>query len=720
MKGATSKETAPPVIAEKERGPFPESAFFSRFAPGQTRREALAWIAVHFPSWVEEAKRQADLALGGIDSESDAVPRQKWKERVRERTRSLMARELPDRMDRDFLWDSADRRLSSLAKGYWYTGRRAYADAVLAELDRYFQPRTRGKSASSPGGSPLAGVWILRFLGGAHEETKKLEFFLLKEASRVCRRSGRESAVKGLFLLMMGTLYPEYSEADFWKGQGIKILERELFRKVGRDGICRSKSLSDQTGLLSLYLQALLLGRRFGAFTERAERRIEKMLEFLPAQREHALLARAGERPLFSFQGDESDPISTLLGIGAIVFGRSDLGREAASFSEEAFFLAGIDGYLFHREKEAPEPAGAANSLIFDEAGYAVLASAAADETDQRKLIFRSEAISPFATTGEASPLSFSIFAPAPLFMKSPELLVRGRSIEPPSLYGRLIGAQRRNGEWKSPFPRFFLGEEVDYVEGEQELDHQRQGALRQKRAILFIKPSYWVVHDLFSGDGDFDAEAIFPFSPDATIEGNRSEGFRVFRPGSSFWTVPLGTHLEGIEAEERQTEKRLLIRNSGRLPASMTTVFYPEKEEGHFRHDFKSLYFPSIERGTAFELLNAACTDTLIVSPPSGQVALSSLRFEGELLFVRRDYLGEIARVFALSSRRCYWEGKLLFESARPFRFLELSYRGEVLHMQGDLSGPISLYADGVEEIRMNGRPVYFTRDRGRLVLHL
>ncbi len=295
-----------------------------------------------------------------------------------------------------------------------------------------------------------------------------------------------------------------------------------------------------------------------------------------------------------------------------------------------------------------------------------------------------------------------------------------GRYLESVFLSPPFSGGHRQAGNGKSPFDRFFLGDDFDYIEGNQLLATEGDRSLRQKRSIFFVKPSYWVVHDIFSGQGAFDAELIFPFSPETRLEGNLSEGFHLTLPGSRAWMVPLGTHLKGIEVQEKESEKRLLIRNEGLLPVSLTTVLYPETNEASSRHDFKLLYFPSADGGTAFELLNSTCTDTIMIAPPSGRIALSSMVFEGESLFVRRDYLGEISRVFALSARSCYWEGKLLFESARTIPFLEFSYRGEVLHVWGEISGPISLYADGVDEVRVNGKKIYFTRDKGRLILHL
>lgn len=334
----------------------------------------------------------------------------------------------------------------------------------------------------------------------------------------------------------------------------------------------------------------------------------------------------------------------------------------------------------------------------------------------------------------EESPLPFLVVAPGRLFLKSPFIRLDSHSVAAASLSSRFLGSYRKNGEEKNPFDRSVLGDDFDYVEGSRPLIPEQGGtldvidhSLLQKRSILFIKPSYWVIHDIFSGQGEFDAEMVFPFSAETKVEGNLSEGFHLTLPDSRAWMVPLGTHLKGIEIREQGGTldvsgrvRQLSIRNAGPLPVSLTTILYPETAEASFRHDFKLLYFPSADRGTAFELLNPACTDTIVISPPSGKIALSSMVFEGESLFVRRDYLGEIVRVFALSARSCYWEGKLLFESARPIRFLEFSYRGEVLDVRGEISGPISFYADGVEEVRVNGNRIYFTREKERLILHL
>lgn len=715
MKGISSKSVASFPIGEKEAGPYLESVFLSRFfAVGQEREEAAAWIRLHFPEWAEAARRQADRLLReGVRLEP--AGRREWKRLLKERALSSFSRK-PLSPDPDLISESFDQRLLLIGKGYWYTGRADFAEPLLGHCGpSLFESRAW---AGRPNGTPFPpwkAIWLLRFMVGvaSHEETERFWRLLVEQASRLSRDNGRETAEKGLFLLMMGMLFLESPEAPFWKSQGANMLERELFRRVGKDGVCRSKNLSDQVGLLYLYLQAILLTRRANVFTEKVERRVEKMLEFLTAHREHPILARRGSRPIFSLQRVEGEAVAKVLAIGAIVFERTDL-KKNTLFSEEAFFLTGPEGYLFHQEKGVPAEGG---SMVFDEAGYAVLKDFS---LGVKKLIFESEEpLSPSA--GEsAGPLPFSVAAPGPLFLRSPEVRLHPGSLTASSLSSRLLGGRRRNGEGKSPFDRFFLGDDFDYVEGNQPLAPEVDRSLRQKRSVFFIKPSYWVVHDVFSGQGALDAEMVLPFSSEATVEGNLAEGFHLTLPDSRAWMVPLGTHLKGIELREADGEKHLSIRNAGSLPVSLTTVLYPKTGEESFRHDFKLLYFPSAEGGTAFELLNAACTDAILISPPSGKIALSSMVFEGEALFVRRDYLGEICRVFALSARSCYWEGKLLFESARPVRFLEFSYRGEVLHVWGEITGPLSLYADGVEEVRVNGNRIYFTRDRGRLILHL
>lgn len=298
-------------------------------------------------------------------------------------------------------------------------------------------------------------------------------------------------------------------------------------------------------------------------------------------------------------------------------------------------------------------------------------------------------------------------------FFKDPSITLRRDKTDEP-----LQTALSGDGGPPPPATRTFSGGEVEYVERVKPID-RLSPACMQKRSVLFVRPDYSVIHDLFSGEGAVNIDWLHPFAPQARIEGDLAEGFHVTTPDGRLWLVAFGTHLKGVEVRLQSTEKQVVVRSAGPLPISLTTLLYPDLAASVSRYDFKSLYFPSIEGGSAFEVLTSTHTDTFLFAPPRGRLALSHVRFEGEQLFVRRDYLGEISRLFALFGRFCYWEGKTLFESAQPVPFLELSYRGEILQVRGTLSGPISFYADGVEEVQVNGEKTCFSRDRDRLILH-
>jgi hypothetical protein len=307
---------------------------------------------------------------------------------------------------------------------------------------------------------------------------------------------------------------------------------------------------------------------------------------------------------------------------------------------------------------------------------------------------------------------------PGSLFLNDPIITVRREKTDRPLRPGwPFKTALSDNGAPPSPGIRTFFGEEVDYVEREERMARSSP-ACKQKRSVLFVKPDYWMIQDLFSGEAVVKIDALHSFAPQARIEGNWAEGFHITTADRRLWLVAFGTHMKGIEARIKRSEKQVVIRSAGALPILLTTLLYPDRVSSQSRYDFKSLYFPSIEGGSAFEVLTATHTDTFLFAPPRKRLTLSNVRFEGEQLFIRRDYAGEIARLFALSGRFCYWEGKTLFESAQPVPFLEISYRGEILHVRGALSGPISFYADGVEEVQVNGEKRCFTRERDRLVL--
>ncbi len=713
MKRWSGKETASLPCSEQEAGPYIESVFLSRFFPGSLRREeAHPWIQARFPAWPEEARRAADQILSQEGGPKEARPgRVPW------------GRWWPSRQGERFsgnghsgptAWPfgSPDQRLLLLARGYWYTGHEPYRHLLFAEASPLFSS-IRSLGSSQQMRFPLwKGIWLLLFTAGiaaASEECLRLWQGLLAQAGREAKK--KDAPERGLFLFMMGTLFTESPEAQAWRNRGRSMLERELSRRVGKDGISRSQILSDQIDLLQLYLQAILVGRGHEPFSDRMEQRVERMLAFLSLQSQIPLLKPGRSRSLFSFSAVECRAVEKVLGVGAVVFNRSDWRGSGGCFSEEAFFLTGPAGYRAHQEAPASPRGG---SLLFEEGGYALLRSRTSDE---KILVLRSSP--PADPPEEEGRLTLSMAAPSGLFLGDPKMVITREEAKGSLRPGRAFWTPlAKNGASHSPWTRTFLGEEIDYVEGEQPIDRSSP-ACKQRRSAFFIKPDYWIIDDLFSGEGIVNVDWVLPFAPRAKIEGNLAEGFHIATSDGRLWLAALGTHLKGIDAGVKPSEKQMAVRSEGILPISLTTVLYPDRSLSPNRHDFKSLFFPSIEGGSAFEIFTATYTDTFLFAPAGRRISLSHVRFEGERLFLRRDYLGEIARLFVLSGRSCFWEGKLLFESPQPIPFLEMSYRGEVLRVRGALSGPVSFYADGVEEVHVNGEKTYFTRDKERLILH-
>jgi|GEM_PF-4863312 len=707
MKQWIGKKIMPHPISTPEAAASIESAFLSRFFPGTLKRdEARAWIQTHFPAWPEEARRAADQILsqlaGAKESRSGGLLWKRWwRPRLSHPTLSNGNGHAQPVHPPAFHFEFPGQRLLPLARGYWYTGHDPYRHLLFAQANAIFSSRHSWRSSQIARLSLWKGVWLLRFTAeiAAPEEVTRLWQALLSYAARESKK--KETPDRGLFLFMMGALCTESSEGRTWSSRGSAMLEKELLRRVGRDGVCRSKLLSDQIDLLWIYLQAILIGRRHAPFPDHVEQRIEKMLALLSLQPQIPLLEPGRSQPLFSLNAVESRSLEKILGIGAIIFNRSEWKRLAGGFSEEAFFLTGPAGYQFYQEEEktVPSPAG---SLLFEEGGYALLRSRPSTEN---ALLVR-------AVSYESHPMTLSMVSPARLFVNDPSIHIRRSGAK-----GPLRPALSMNGT-PSPWSGTFLGEEFDYVEGEQFIDRS-SSKCKQKRSVLFIKPDYWIIHDLFSGDGKVNIDWQLPFMPQARIEGNLADGFHITTPDGRLWLMTLGTHLDGVDVQVQPSEKQVVVRSEGALPISLTTVLYPDRSSSPARHDFKSLYFPSVEGGSAFEIFTETHTDLFLFAPGGRRLSLSNVCFEGERLFVRKDYLGEIARVFALSGRACLWEGKRLFESQQPIPSLELSYRGEVLHVRGALSGRVSFYADGVEEVRVNGEKTYFTRDRDQLILH-
>ena len=145
----------------------------------------------------------------------------------------------------------------------------------------------------------------------------------------------------------------------------------------------------------------------------------------------------------------------------------------------------------------------------------------------------------------------------------------------------------------------WLTNEAFDLLEGT--FDFTPQGIdVRHTRAILFVKPEYWVVFDRLDGEAGatHDLRMKFQLHPDLEMqqEGNRALG-RHPKTGVHIQVIPADADLplEVVKGREHPTAEgwlavkdqawpapALIYRASTKLPCSLQTIFYPATAGDH------------------------------------------------------------------------------------------------------------------------------------------
>jgi Heparinase II/III-like protein/Heparinase II/III N-terminus len=153
-------------------------------------------------------------------------------------------------------------------------------------------------------------------------------------------------------LVYLGLLFPEFRAAQTWLRIGLKGLSEEMARQVHADGADYESSTSYHRFVLELFTSAALLCRLNGVhLPEEFWKRLEEMYSFtLHVLRPDGKVPQIGDADdgrlyILSDYGrwDRMDH-RYLLSIGATLFDRADMKAHADNFSEEAFWLLGING----------------------------------------------------------------------------------------------------------------------------------------------------------------------------------------------------------------------------------------------------------------------------------------------------------------------------------------------------------------------------------------
>jgi hypothetical protein len=364
--------------------------------------------------------------------------------------------------------------------------------------------------------------------------------FIEKNLSRYSSANNhRLGEVAGLAVVGLG--FTGFREASRWTEKGLSFLEEEILAQIHSDGVGKEQSIGYLCFILDLALVAFAFARFRGrVLSEEVWHRIEKACEFIIASGEHpGALPRIGDDDDgFGIRFDDSsDNMSAVVGTVGAMRTRNDFLAWSSPLPEKVFWLTGVnvmkrEKYIrsFNKERE-----DLTNSVAFENGGYYMMRSQVngkviSGQIDSGELGYLS-----IAAHGHADCLSFILRHGSEFLLVDPGTYLY-QSGGPWRDYFKSTRAHNTitvDGKNQSVSAGTFLWhkkaqpdtelwsttEEIDIVIGSHDGYTRLNSPVVHRRAIIFLKPSIFLLVDKLLTSGTHEYEQNYHLHPDASAQ---------------------------------------------------------------------------------------------------------------------------------------------------------------------------------------------------------
>jgi hypothetical protein len=494
--------------------------------------------------------------------------------------------------DIKYVWEqSRFPFLIDLARAYWLTGEERYADTCLALVEDWIHanPYLHGvnwTSALEIAVRSLAWLWAYFCCLHASAMTPQRHFVLLKSLyqhgqylerhlsfyfSPYNHLIGEATALYGL-----GLLFPEFRCASRWRETGWRILSQEVDKQFYADGGTVEQTTSYHHFTLGFYLFAVILQRlNVGEIDVPMWQRLEQAMAFaMYMMQPDGTLPMIGDNDDAQAIVQEGSPpwdFRYILSLGAVLFERPDFKWQAGAFSEAAFWLLGAEGWTQY-DRLAPL-APPQSTIALPHSGYYIMRTGWA--ADDHYLCFDCGSLAdgvfqddtPSAAHGHADALSFTLSAYGQPCLVDPGFytyngdLAWHRYFRETAAHNTVVVDGRPQAEYRgrlkwSHAPRvtcLHWGSSAagDYAEGMHDGYKRCIPPVTHHRAVMFCKPHYWLIRDVFSGQGEHQLERYFHFAPTTVVVQEET--------GTLLWHADSGKSMAVVPVEKEHITVELV-----------------------------------------------------------------------------------------------------------------------------------------------------------------
>lgn len=542
-------------------------------------------------------------------------------------------------------------------------------------------------------------------------------------------------------LAVLGLCLPWLACADRWAVAGWDLLARTMPSQFHPDGGTTEQAIGYHHFTLGFYLQAVLARRhRNQAIEAEVWALLGKAVEFsMHLTRPDGtvpMLGDADEGKALALAQPGVWNFQPYLCLGAMLSRREDFKQVAGTFAPDAAWLAGADGWHLYDALAAHEPA--VRSAALPLSGYCVMRTAW--RPDAHWLVFDCGEIAagvpadgtPSAAHGHADALSIEVSAfGSPLLVDPGFLTYNGaadwhRYFRTTHAHNTLVvddrcqAVHRGRLTWSHAptvrLHRWLTSIDFDYAEASVRLSYGP--AVRHRRAVFFLKPSYWLVCDEVEGVGDHELDRYFHFAAGPVVTDQDGSGVRTTTSlSSNLRVIPLereGVHIELCDGGAGPDDGWLAVRYGARvrapvvrfrtrqaLPAVLHTLIVPFiTEPPPVRTDLLSS--ASATAGGARGLAIAVHDERLIVlwTPGGGACDFGGWWTDARLAWCRLNPDGSVRSCGIVAGSRLGTGDEVLVGVGRPVRCATLGLDegrlvaglSEPTRLQTSLPGPVAV----------------------------
>jgi hypothetical protein len=243
---------------------------------------------------------------------------------------------------------------------------------------------------------------------------------------------------------------------------------------------------------------------------------------------------------------------------------------------------------------------------------------------------------------------------------------------------------------------------------------HNIAGIQDVTRAVVFVRPHYFVMLDHLAAETPHQYEWVSHFGAAPSVDGNWIRGGtdsdQVLGVGiASPQSFQVVTGDDGRPYAHIRTASANAVTN-------FVNVLYPTTSDGW---ETKPDFSLTADTGQAVALSvtandGSADQDDILLSyaSPAAPVTLGAYTFDGQVAVIRRQANGDLRALFSFGGTALSDAMGVLVSNLDPASPFEALYDGESVAVSGSITGEIRLYAPDIIRLTVNGADTPFTRE--------